>query len=108
MGEVPTRFGAIRLHAWPPVNSHWPRLTSTKNRRRRRVCGLVVAKTFAASFPLKSPSTKPVMLLAPYFPEIFMFQREYCPVARYSVRCPAAVLLNGIAPKFVLTTLPVF
>src|SRR3954452_1954526 len=48
------------------------------------------------------------MSLAPYLPPIFMFQREYCPVARYSVRCPAAVLLNGIAPKLVLTTLPVF
>src|SRR3954462_82969 len=48
------------------------------------------------------------MSLAPYLPPIFMFQREYCPVARYSVRCPAAVLLNGIVPKLVLTTLPVF
>src|SRR5215467_15536346 len=48
------------------------------------------------------------MLLAPYFPLIFMFQREYWPVARYSVRCPAAVLLKGMAPKFVDTTAPVF
>src|ERR1041384_8811360 len=47
------------------------------------------------------------MLLAPYLPAIFRFQREYCPEARYSVRCPAAVLLKGMAPKFVLITLPV-
>src|SRR6478672_1880958 len=108
MGEVPTRFGVIKLHAWPPVNSHEPRFKSTKKRRIRKVCGLVVAKTLAASFPLKSPSAKPIMLLTPYLPAIFKFQREYWPVARYSVRCPAAVLLKGIAPKFVLTTLPVF
>src|ERR1041385_3094417 len=48
------------------------------------------------------------MLLAPYLPLIFIFHREYCPVARYSVRCPAAVLLNGIPPKPVDTTEPVF
>src|SRR5262249_36502796 len=48
------------------------------------------------------------MALAPYLPEIFMFQREYWPEARYSVRCPAAVLLKGIAPKLVPITLPVF
>src|SRR5215472_9559666 len=48
------------------------------------------------------------MLFSPYLPPIFIFQREYCPVARYSVRCPAAVLLKGIAPKLVETTEPVF
>src|SRR5215472_5304085 len=108
MGEVPTRLGVIKLHACPAVNSQMPRFTSTKKRRIRRVCGLVVAKTLAASLPLKSPSIKPVMLLAPYLPAIFKFQREYWPDARYSVRCPAAELLKGIAQKFVPMTLPVF
>src|SRR5579864_2207363 len=49
-----------------------------------------VTNTLAASLPLN-----------------FKLIREYCPVERYSVRWPAAVLLNGMAQKFVAVTLPV-
>src|SRR5260370_10736168 len=43
----------------------------------------------------------------PYLAWVLMLNREYCPVARYSVRWPATVLLKGIDQKLVAVTLPV-
>src|SRR5713226_8130248 len=43
----------------------------------------------------------------PYLAWVLMLNREYCPVARYSVRCPCTILLNGMAQKLVAATLPV-
>src|SRR5260370_34517924 len=43
----------------------------------------------------------------PYFAWVLMLNREYCPVARYSVRWPGIVLLKGMVQKLVAATLPV-
>src|SRR5260221_12930011 len=50
---------------------------------------------------------KAVTSYSPYFAWVFRLKREYCPVERNSVRCPATVLLNGMAQKLVPATLPV-
>ena len=47
------------------------------------------------------------MLFSPNFPVAFRLRRESCAEKRFSVRCPWTVLLNGMAPKLVATTLPV-
>src|SRR6266853_3921060 len=47
------------------------------------------------------------MSFSPYFAWVFMLNREYCPVARYSVRWPWTVLLYGTSQKLVAVTLPV-
>src|SRR5216684_66513 len=47
------------------------------------------------------------MSFSPYLAWVLMLNREYCPVERYSVRCPWTVLLKGIAQKLVAVTLPV-
>src|SRR5260221_109818 len=46
---------------------------------------------------------KAVTSYSPYFAWVFRLKREYCPVERNSVRCPATVLLNGRAQKLVPT-----
>src|SRR5258708_5255658 len=107
MGERPVRLAVIMPHDCPPRNSHLPRFRSTQYRRKRLVCGLEVTKTLAASLPLKSPSRYARTLFSPYLPLTFRLKREYWPVARYSVRWPATVLLNGMAQKLVAVTLPV-
>src|SRR5258708_33041966 len=48
------------------------------------------------------------MSFCPYLAWVLMLNREYCPVERYSVRCPCTVLLNGIAQKLVAVTKPVW
>src|SRR5258708_32297977 len=47
------------------------------------------------------------MSFCPYLAWVLMLNREYCPVERYSVRCPWTVLLKGIAQKLVAVTNPV-
>src|SRR5258708_1991135 len=47
------------------------------------------------------------MSFSPYLAWVLMLNREYCPVERYSVRCPWIVLLKGIAQKLVAVTNPV-
>src|SRR5260370_5620734 len=47
------------------------------------------------------------MSFAPYLAWVLILNREYCPVERYSVRCPCTVLLKGMAQKLVAVTKPV-
>src|SRR5215510_227444 len=101
------RFGVCNPHVCPPRNSHLPRFRSSQYSRMRFVWLLDVTNTFAGSLPLKSNSTYPVTSFLPNLVVVLMLNREYCPVERYSVRCPCTVLLNGIAPKLVAATLPV-
>src|SRR6266481_2344230 len=47
------------------------------------------------------------MSFSPYLAWVLILNREYCPVERYSVRCPCTVLLKGMAQKLVAVTKPV-